>query len=678
MASMSFYEGLLTQDRLTADDTDTEVNLFISALESSNPFIRDAAAEQLILPLLHDEVDILPLLTLLQKNIYPPGAAEVSLQKAALYLLDQYEGDDSPGSVWDTALRLFADMQHTSAGTAAASTAELKEQALDFLCNTEMGEAVRWTIEGARRMLPPFFTDIEAAALDGRLAVSRSDFAAGLTLFREVLAGEPALFLRYPGLLTDLGRCLQFASTGTEGVDILLDLDRLPQDHLASGAQEVRYRLYYFAGRISRQREQYRKAREFFTQAIPLAPDPLQSDACTWYILSTALADKSMSSGDCAALTAFYIPRWDDDPYFSDILDRLSRRLATEGQWQIIADILTLIRDGSDRVSIAKYAYITGRAIMLGYIPSITADSMNAARPYFQLAYNAGESSWYYRALSASFLEKPLLSLPPARTDSGRGGTTAFPHPVEMAFLLGFFQSGAASKINPYLKKISADLSIPELRALAEAFSDTEMYPELLRLVQEYMDRKDYKLNRRDLELFYPRPFLEVVEEKARAADLSPELLYGLIRTESAFQADIISRAGAVGLTQLMPATAVEMADRIRRSRSHEGEGGPAYVKDGAVDLQNPEINIHIGAVYLSYLMDRMAHPLLAILAYNGGMNRVRRWYGAVSLPGDIFLETVEYPETREYGRRVFSAAAIYGYLFYDMNMEQLFTDICK
>jgi soluble lytic murein transglycosylase len=220
---------------------------------------------------------------------------------------------------------------------------------------------------------------------------------------------------------------------------------------------------------------------------------------------------------------------------------------------------------------------------------------------------------------------------------------------------------------------MSGELSIPELRALAEAFLGAKMYPELLRLVSDYMSREDYKPDRRDLELYYPRPFLEAVEENARAEALSPELLYGLIRTESAFQADIRSRAGAVGLTQLMPATAAEMAGRIRR------QGGPDYAEGGKIDLRDPETNIHIGAVYLSYLMDRLEHPLPAILAYNGGMTRVRRWYGtAGSLPGDIFLETIEYAETREYGRRVLSAAAAYGYLFYDMNIREFFTDIYK
>jgi soluble lytic murein transglycosylase len=60
-------------------------------------------------------------------------------------------------------------------------------------------------------------------------------------------------------------------------------------------------------------------------------------------------------------------------------------------------------------------------------------------------------------------------------------------------------------------------------------------------------------------------------------------------------------------------------------------------------------------------------------------MGRVRRWRAAESqLPPDLFLETIEVHETREYGRKVLSAAAAYGYLYYNLTMEELSADIYK
>jgi soluble lytic murein transglycosylase len=122
-----------------------------------------------------------------------------------------------------------------------------------------------------------------------------------------------------------------------------------------------------------------------------------------------------------------------------------------------------------------------------------------------------------------------------------------------------------------------------------------------------------------------------------------------------------------------MPATALDMAGRISR------KGGPDYAGGGEINLEDPGVNIHLGAVYLRYLMDRTESPMLALLAYNGGIGRLRRWRNAeAKLPGDLFLETIEYNETREYARKVLAAAAAYGYLYYDMTMEEVIADIIK
>jgi len=228
---------------------------------------------------------------------------------------------------------------------------------------------------------------------------------------------------------------------------------------------------------------------------------------------------------------------------------------------------------------------------------------------------------------------------------------------------------------------VENSLSAGELRRLAESLGAAGQYQESMRLVSLYTRRSGYQINRRDLELSYPRPFKELVERYAKETSIEPALLYGLIRTESAFNRDIISSAGAVGLTQLMPATARETAARIRR------QGGADYISGGIAgdagedpipNLSDPAVNIHIGAAYLAYLNDRMEDPLLALLAYNGGMSRVRRWYRSANSalgnnsrlsstwPPDLFLEMIEYPETRNYGRSVMGAAAMYKELYYN------------
>jgi soluble lytic murein transglycosylase len=259
--------------------------------------------------------------------------------------------------------------------------------------------------------------------------------------------------------------------------------------------------------------------------------------------------------------------------------------------------------------------------------------------------------------------------------DGKNSGTAALDPKAE--FLLGFFENGAGPYSLPFIEKMEVQLSAADLRGLAAALGEAGFYGESINLSAGYMDREDYEMEKADLELLYPRRFQDLIEQYAVETGMGGgdsnsagngagrEILFGLVRTESYFRPGVISRSGAVGLTQLIDSTALEMAGRLAR------RGGPDYRRENGIDLTDPEANIHLGAVYLEYLIDRMGSPMTALLAYNGGMGRVRRWRTEqAGLPEDLFLETIEYAETREYGRRVLSTAAIYGWLYYGTSME--------
>jgi soluble lytic murein transglycosylase len=717
-AFRSYYRGLGAPE-------EEAVPHFEAALKSSNPYIQLAAAEELMLPLLQQESTAeaflkghktgargkaaLPLRPLIAAALYglgrreeipglygPEGEIPVgraggpeALRKAG----PLWEAIDS----WDRAFFLMARLGEAAAeelappeaalrgaaglGTTAPPKAVLRgaaglakdagaggkaeaaegEALLAFLFDVSPGPALGW-IAGELRRRPGILSEAQGSALEGRLATARSSFRQGFTLFLPALEEDPGLFLQYPALIDDLGRCFQFGSAGTGGLDLFLEWeDQAPS--LSS-----RYRLLYYAGRIARARGLYSRGAGLFEEALALAPDKRQEDACIWYILDARLRDEAgeLSGPELLNLVKTWMPRWDDPAYFSDILDRIAQRLASSGQWRRFPEFLALLEQGGDTLSIAKYAYISGRALSAGLIPRENgAEAEEEARRFFRASYNTGTRALYYRALGAHFLGEPFL---PPEEEAPAGDP---PQSGELDFLRGFFTEGAAGFAAPHVEALAGKLDIEELRALAEAMEKAGAYPEQIRLVSSYLSREDYSLRRRDLELLSPRPFLELIEARAKEAGLAAELFYGLVRTESAFQPEIASRAGALGLTQLMPATAADMAGRIKR------QGGPDYTED--LDLGNPEINAAIGAYYLNYLDGLLDHPLLSILAYNGGLSRVRRWRrDQPALPGDLFLETIEYPETREYGRKVISAAALYGYLYYGVNPPPFLADICK
>ncbi len=150
------------------------------------------------------------------------------------------------------------------------------------------------------------------------------------------------------------------------------------------------------------------------------------------------------------------------------------------------------------------------------------------------------------------------------------------------------------------------------------------------------------------LDVRFPVGFANAVFTAAREHRLSPELVLGVIRQESAFNPAAVSRSGARGLMQLMPATARQVAHRLAIEAADE-------------DLFDPEVNVRLGAAYLSRLLERFGEPALAVAAYNAGPARVSRWLERV--PADdleLWVEAIPFDETRRYVQHVLAFRQVY------------------
>jgi soluble lytic murein transglycosylase len=152
------------------------------------------------------------------------------------------------------------------------------------------------------------------------------------------------------------------------------------------------------------------------------------------------------------------------------------------------------------------------------------------------------------------------------------------------------------------------------------------------------------------LELLYPLVTRDVLEDEARAEGLSPFLVAGLIRQESAFDPRARSRADARGLMQILPATGAQLA---------RAEQLPEW---DPVLLYQADVNLHFGLRYLARALERCGGSLVAALAaYNAGPTPVNRW---LTRPGtadpEVFIERIPFVETRDYVRRVLYNEARY------------------
>jgi soluble lytic murein transglycosylase len=170
--------------------------------------------------------------------------------------------------------------------------------------------------------------------------------------------------------------------------------------------------------------------------------------------------------------------------------------------------------------------------------------------------------------------------------------------------------------------------------------------------LRDYAAKPPRGTNRARWRLSYPRAHPARVVAHARRHGLSPSLVWGLMREESAFNPRLVSHANAVGLMQLLTQTARRFRGEDRRPIT------PAALK-------RPGRNIPIGTRYLGWLRRQFeGQVLLAVAAYNAGETRVFSWVRARgSQPPDHFAEEIPFRETRRYVKRVLGSAFAYAVL---------------
>ena len=171
-----------------------------------------------------------------------------------------------------------------------------------------------------------------------------------------------------------------------------------------------------------------------------------------------------------------------------------------------------------------------------------------------------------------------------------------------------------------------------------------------------YPDFKHYKNVWKKI---YPDYYLSIIKDLSSKNSIDPYLVLAIIKAESAFELDIMSPVGAVGLMQLMPSTAAWII-----------ETGMNRVVDFAdwneSLLMKPEINLELGITYLRYLFDYFKQKICpAIAAYNAGPGRLNEWMkgGNQSNP-DSFIETIPFLETKNYIKKVINFYFLYSMIY--------------
>ncbi len=168
------------------------------------------------------------------------------------------------------------------------------------------------------------------------------------------------------------------------------------------------------------------------------------------------------------------------------------------------------------------------------------------------------------------------------------------------------------------------------------------------------------------LRKMYPAYYSEIVQSYAKKYHLDENFIYSVIRQESMFNAHAFSRAGAMGLLQLMPKTASAVAKRI---------GAPEFIKD---ELWNPDFNLHLGIYHLhETLLEFKQDFILTLSVYNAGKPITMKWKKEKkNLAMEEFVEEIDYSETRNYIKIILANYWMYKQLYPSMPSPMLVAEI--
>ncbi|MFB3815879.1 MAG: transglycosylase SLT domain-containing protein [Terriglobales bacterium] len=176
----------------------------------------------------------------------------------------------------------------------------------------------------------------------------------------------------------------------------------------------------------------------------------------------------------------------------------------------------------------------------------------------------------------------------------------------------------------------------------------------LKRAVPSYYELPITALPRPYWEALFPRAYWPELKRYAAANDLDPYLVASLIRQESEFDPAAVSRAEALGLMQLLPATGQKVARELKvRRYSHP-------------QLLTPNFNLQLGTRYFRNMVDQFGGRVeFALAAYNAGPHRVEDWLAEGKYRDtEEFVESIPFTETREYVQAIMRNTSVYKRLY--------------
>ena len=301
------------------------------------------------------------------------------------------------------------------------------------------------------------------------------------------------------------------------------------------------------------------------------------------------------------------------------------------------AEFETLAKRPGDQSETAASLYWAGRAL------AAAGDSAAALLKWREVWERFPAS--YYVLPAATRLGLPA-ALPP-RAEEPPTGADSIAAVLDRGALLESVGLDFEARLEYDRLAREAIASPAMLGEVAAAFAERGFTARAYRLAQRSGDP-------RMLRLTHPIPWPADLYPLAGAAGVDPLLAAAIIRQESGYEPTAHSRADAMGLMQVLPSVGAALA-RVEGIREWE-----------SALLYQPEINLRFGISHLAQTLRRYARPEHALAAYNAGGRPTADWLGLAGAAEDpeVFIERIQYVETRDYVRRVLRNLSVYRALY--------------
>jgi soluble lytic murein transglycosylase-like protein len=499
-----------------------------------------------------------------------------------------------------------------------------------------------YTFLGAEPAYLALFSAPEQDLLAAKNALVQGDWTKGIPQMEAVLEGIDPAQVPNGALVLDIGAAYGFAGRQAAGAKFLA--------HAAGRLTgQARVDALEQAGRLYRRVKDLPRALALLRAAAAEAPTTAQADRARWMALDVLI---TANPPDLAKRVGEQAVTWSDPGWFSDRLEIWIADLVAARRWSALADLWAALEpSGPDDIR-AQLSYLLARARQEGDLARLPGQPRVTARELFEEAARR-DPDGYYGMLAASIIGR-LPDRSTAAEATPASDTPPTPPSLD-PFVMGFIPYGLSEMAYTRLAAAKDTLDDEQLLAAARRFAQAGDTRSSMYLVGFLSRRRP--LTAEELRMYYPKPYADIIGPLVAQARIPEHFLYALVREESYFDADIVSAAGAVGLTQLMPPTAAAVARGLEMTNP---------------DLRDPGTNLAIGVRHLQDLLSTVDSPTKALLSYNAGRKRLRQWEKASrGLPTDLFVEAVPIAETREYVRKILVSAVMYATLYADADPRE-------